>query len=693
MTYSRMYRFALGAILFSSSLSAMQLAQALAITNVTASDQGNQNSEVRIVFDGTPIDPKAYQVGQTPKLILDFPKTDVKVTAAQLAKVRTNQLNRVAVVSQNQQSRLSLDLKSNAQFSSRIEGTTYILSVTPTTAVAAVSAEKQTNNNVVPPPQSQVQSQTKQVQPSAKQVQGVANIGFQRSEKGDGQIVIDLLDGQTPIDIQQRNNYVVVRLIGNKIPTHLIQRMDVNDFATPVSTVDSFNNGANGMIEIKNTGNFDYKAYQTEKKLTINVARKETASNSTPTEPKYTGRKLSLDFQDIEIRRVLQVLSDFSGVNIVAADNVQGNITLRLKDVPSDQALELILKAKNLSKKQIGQVVWVMPTADMIKADEEDAKLKNQQNKATPLQTEFIQLNYIKVKDLEDIFDLKNKGQDRKENNSLLTPRGSAVLDPRTNTIVLTDTAEKIQEVRKLFKQLDTAVKQVMVEARIVRTETNFSRELGVNWSLSQQTSTSGWDNGKITRSISAGVDLGTTTNYGSLSLGLLRLGSNMLDLKLAASQSDGQSEILSTPKVMTGDNQEALIRSGQKVPYATTSGNNGTTITFQDAVLELKVTPSITPDGKIQMKLNISKDSLGVLTTAGYAIDTNELKTNVLVSDGETVVLGGLYENTSLNQTNKVPLLGDLPAIGHLFKNNTKSDTKRELLIFITPRIINDTF
>lgn len=693
MTYSRMYRFALGAILFSSSLSAMQLAQALAITNVTASDQGNQNSEVRIVFDGTPIDPKAYQVGQTPKLILDFPKTDVKVIAAQLAKVRTNQLNRIAVVSQNQQSRLSLDLKSNAQFSSRIEGTTYILSVTPTTPVAAVSAEKQTNNNVVPPPQSQVQSQTKQVQPSAKQAQGVANIGFQRSEKGDGQIVIDLLDGQTPIDIQQRNNYVVVRLIGNKIPTHLIQRMDVNDFATPVSTVDSFNNGANGMIEIKNTGNFDYKAYQTEKKLTINVARKETASNSTPTEPKYTGRKLSLDFQDIEIRRVLQVLSDFSGVNIVAADNVQGNITLRLKDVPSDQALELILKAKNLSKKQIGQVVWVMPTADMIKADEEDAKLKNQQNKATPLQTEFIQLNYIKVKDLEDIFDLKNKGQDRKENNSLLTPRGSAVLDPRTNTIVLTDTAEKIQEVRKLFKQLDTAVKQVMVEARIVRTETNFSRELGVNWSLSQQTSTSGWDNGKITRSISAGVDLGTTTNYGSLSLGLLRLGSNMLDLKLAASQSDGQSEILSTPKVMTGDNQEALIRSGQKVPYATTSGNNGTTITFQDAVLELKVTPSITPDGKIQMKLNISKDSLGVLTTAGYAIDTNELKTNVLVSDGETVVLGGLYENTSLNQTNKVPLLGDLPAIGHLFKNNTKSDTKRELLIFITPRIINDTF
>ncbi|MBF7688708.1 type IV pilus secretin PilQ [Acinetobacter rathckeae] len=684
MTYSRVCRLVLGAVLFSSSLSAMQLAQALAITSVTANDQGNQNSEVRIVFDGKPVDPKAYQIGQMPKLILDFPKTEMKVTAAQLAKIHTSQLERVALLSQNQQSRLSLDLKENAQFSSRIEGSTYILSVTPKSPNVSVSTsvEKQPTNTVQQP------------QASAKQLtQGVANIGFQRSEKGDGQIVIDLLDGHTPVDIQQRSNYVVIRLIGNKIPTHLIQRMDVNDFATPVSTIDSFNDGANGIIEIKNVGAFDYKAYQTEKKLTINVARKDSTENKSLNESKYTGRKLSLDFQDIEVRRVLQVLSDFSGVNIIAADSVQGNITLRLKDVPSDQALDLILKAKNLSKKQIGEVIWVMPTMDMIKADEEEAKLKAQQRKDVALQTEFIQLNYIKVKQLEDIFDLKNKGQDRKENNPLLTPRGSAVLDPRTNTIVLTDTPEKIQEVRKLFKQLDTAVKQVMVEARIVRTETNFSKDLGVNWSLSQQTSTSGWDNGKITRSISAGVDLGTTTNYGSLSLGLLRLGSNMLDLKLAASQSDGQSEILSTPKVMTGDNQEATIRSGQKVPYATTSGNNGTTITFQDAVLELKVTPSITPDGKIQMQLNISKDSLGVLTTAGYAIDTNELKTNVLVADGETVVLGGLYENTSINQTNKVPLLGDLPGVGHLFKNNTKSDIKRELLIFITPRIVNDTF
>ncbi|SDB81581.1 type IV pilus secretin PilQ [Acinetobacter boissieri] len=679
MKYSRMYRLLMGVILFSSSLSAVQLAQALAITSVTATDQGNQNSEVRIVFDGAPIDPKAYQVGQTPKLILDFPKTELKVTAAQLAKLHTNQLDRVELLSQNQQSRLSLDLKSNAQFSSRIEGSTYILSVTP----------KGSSTPITTPMQATTPTQTL----AKRLAQGVANIGFQRSEKGDGQIVIDLLDGHTPIDIQQRSNYVVIRLIGNKIPTHLVQRMDVNDFATPVSTVDSFNDGANGIIEIKNTGNFDYKAYQAEKKLTINVARKDNTVDKSLNEPKYTGRKLSLDFQDIEIRRVLQVLSDFSGVNIIAADNVQGNITLRLKDVPSDQALDLILKAKNLSKKQIGQVVWVMPTVDMIKADEDEAKLKSQQSRDVQLQTEFIQLNYIKVKDLEEIFDLKNKGQDRKENNPLLTPRGSAVLDPRTNTIVLTDTPEKIKEVRKLFKQLDTAVRQVMVEARIVRTETNFSKELGVNWSLSQQTSTSGWDNGKITRSISAGVDLGTTTNYGSLSLGLLRLGSNMLDLKLAASQSDGQSEILSTPKVMTGDNQEATIRSGQKIPFATTSGNNGTTVTFQDAVLELKVTPGITPDGKIQMKLNISKDSLGVLTTAGYAIDTNELKTNVLVSDGETVVLGGLYENTSINQTNKVPLLGDLPGVGHLFKNNTKSDTKRELLIFITPRIINDTF
>lgn len=672
MMYSKMYRLVLGTALFTSSVCAMQLAQALAITSVSAQDKNEQTTEVRVVFDGVPVEPKAYQVGQSSKLILDFAKTESKVSPDQLSKIYAKQLERIGLVAENQGSRLTLNLKSAANFSSRIEGNSYILSAAALANQTPVAQESK---------------------PKEKASQGIANIGFQRSEKGEGQVVIDLLDGNMPVDIQQRSNYVVIRLIGNKVPTHLIQRMDVNDFATPVSSIYSFNDGANGVIEIKNTGDFDFKAYQAEKKLTINVARKDEAVTNPLNAPSYTGRKLSLDFQDIEVRRVLQVLSDFSGINIITADNVQGNITLRLKDVPSDQALDLILKSKNLSKKQMGQVIWVMPTVDMIKADEEETKLREQNSKAVPLQTDYIQLNYTKVKDVEDLFNIKNGVQEKKEGMTLMSPRGTAVFDPRTNTIVLNDTAEKIEEIKKLFKRLDTAVKQVMVEARIVRTETNFSRELGVNWSLSQQTSTAGWDNGKITRSIAAGVDLGTTTNYGSLSLGLLRLGSNMLDLKLAASQSDGQSEILSTPKVMTGDKQEAVIRSGQRVPYSTSNGNNGTTTTFQDAVLELKVVPSITPDGKIQMQLSISKDAIGILTSAGYAIDTNTLKTNVLVTDGETVVLGGLYENFNSQGVNKVPLLGDLPAVGNLFRNKTQSDTKRELLIFITPRIINDTF
>ena len=305
----------------------------------------------------------------------------------------------------------------------------------------------------------------------------------------------------------------------------------------------------------------------------------------------------------------------------------------------------------------------------------------------------FIRMQDVK-KMIEDMDSKKGStsNSDDQGMRSLLSSRGSMIVDNRTNTVIINDTAEKVQQLKSILKQLDFPVKQVMVEARIVRASTDFTNELGVSWSLTKPTSTSSWSNGTYTNSGSLSVDLGATTSYGSLSLGLLRLGSSILDLQLAASQSDGQSEILSTPKVMTGDKQEATIRSGIKIPYQTTSANSGTTTTFQDAVLELKVVPSITPDGKVQMKLDISKDTLGTLTDAGYAIDTNKLQTNVLVSDGETVVLGGLYEDESTATIKKVPLLGDIPVVGTLFKNTSKTVTKRELLIFITPRIVDET-
>lgn len=678
----------------------MQAAQAgVAVTNVVPM-QLNQGTEVRVMFNGLPPQPKAYQVQQASQLILDFPDTANSTTQSQIP-FSNDQVSALNLSSDNGRTRLNVDLKQNSKFSTRVEGNTYILKIVPASQV----------NDVKP------------VSTVASAVQGVSNISFQRNDKGAGQIIIDLSDPKTPVDVQQRNNKIIARFAGNKIPMYLARRLNVNDFATPVSVVDSYNDGNNGIVEIQANNSFDYMAYQAENKLTINVSKKVDPSQRATQAPKYTGKKISLDFQDIEIRRVLQLLADFSGENIVVADNVQGSITLHLKDVPADQALALILQTKNLDQRRTGNVIWIAATADMIKYDEEQAKLYSQSIKLAPLQTEYIQLNYAKASDIQKLISATKKsgntdGREPTDGNdngggSLLSPRGTISVDDRTNTIIVNDTANKISQIQDLLKQLDIPVKQVMVEARIVRASTDFSKSIGVKWGYRGRSSSV--TNGTDTRStgsligssianvenIYAGrpvsnnlsVDLGSTiANSSSIAFGILNTADSLLSLELSALQTDGLGEVLSTPKVMTGDKQEAVIKSGAKIPYSTTSANNGTTTTFQDAVLELKVTPSITPDGKVQMKLNISKDTLGLLTAAGYAIDTNTLQTNVLVNNGETVVLGGLYENTTSNSVNKVPLLGDIPGLGNLFKNRTRSEQKRELLIFITPRIVNDT-
>ncbi|MCF9033525.1 type IV pilus secretin PilQ family protein [Acinetobacter nectaris] len=691
-------------LLSAAAVAVMQTAQAsVAVIGIVPVQVANQGTEIRIMFNGLPPQPKAYQVQQSSQLILDFPET-TNTTAQSQIPFSNEQISALNVSSDNARTRLSLDLKQNSKFSTRVEGNTYILRVLPTTS-----------------PVQQV-STPQAVLPYA--AQGISNIGFQRNDKGDGQIIIDLSNPKIPVDIQQRNNKIIARFTGNKIPMYLARRLNVNDFATPVSIVDSFNDGNNGVIEIQASDSFDYMAYQADNKLTINVSKKLDSTQRAMQATKYSGKKISLDFQDIEVRKVLQLLADFSNENLVAADSVQGNITLHLKDVPVDQALALILQTKNLDQRRTGNVIWIAPTSDMIKRDEEQAKLYAQSIKLAPLQTEYVQLNYAKASDIQKLISATKKssgeskdplsGSDDNSGGSLLSPRGTISVDDRTNTIIINDTATKITQIQQLLKQLDIPVKQVMVEARIVRASTDFSKSIGVKWgyfgrngAVTNGTSTRSTgtlvgssisnvntlrNESKVTNNLN--VDLGSTlSNSPSIAFGLLNTADTLLSLELSALQSDGLGEVLSTPKVMTGDKQEAIIKSGAKIPYATTSANNGTTTTFQDAVLELKVTPSITPDGKVQMKLNISKDTLGLLTDAGYAIDTNTLQTNVLVNNGETVVLGGLYENSTSNNVSKVPLLGDIPGLGNLFKNRTRTEQKRELLIFITPRIVNDTF
>lgn len=581
------------------------------------------------------------------------------------------------MTSDAQRSRLTVNLVDAGAFTTRVEGNTFILkinSANPTVATPVAAARSE---------------------------QGISNIGFQRGSDGEGQVVIDLKGSTTPVDVKQQGSKIVVRVLGNKIPAHLSRRLNVNDFATPVSTIDAQNDGSNGLITIQSNGSFEYMAYQAEDKLTISLKRPE---DKNPMKSKassaYTGKKISLDFQDIEVRRVLQLLADFTGINMVASDTVQGNITLRLEDVPWDQALDIIMKTKNLDKRRNGNVIWIAPVAELIKSEEDEAKAIAQSIKLAPIQTDYIQLSYAKAADvlklLEDSRDAKGSvsnrtaGSDSLALESLLSSRGSVVSDSRTNTLIVNDTSQNIDKIRKMIDLLDVAVKQVMVEARIVTASTDFSRELGIKWSAQKLGNSPVWG-GDFQPSFDLGVDLATNT-AGTFNFGLLKISDYMLNLELTALQADGHGEVLSAPKVLTGDKQKAYILRGTEIPYQTYSATEGLKTEFRAAYLKLEVTPSITPDGKVQMALLVEKDSIGTITSDGIAIDTSELQTNVLVDDGETVVLGGIFDDVKRNDYQKVPFLADLPVVGNLFKNNVKTTMQTELLIFVTPRIVNDS-
>ncbi|MDM1261632.1 MULTISPECIES: type IV pilus secretin PilQ [Acinetobacter] len=701
-------QFSMGAV----AMAVMQVANAqVSITNIVPMQIPGQGTEIRVMFNGLPPQPAAYQLEQPSRLVLDFDKAQQTLKQASIP-VATREASSVDVSSDAQRARLTVNLAEAGAFTTRVEGNTFILKINSTQAAVTPVTVQQT-------------------------AQGVSNIGFQRGAEGEGQVVIDLAGSNTPVDVQQQGSKIIVRTLGNKIPAHLARRLNVNDFATPVSTIDAQNDGGNGVITIQSAGSYEYMAYQAENKLTISLKR---PVDKNPFKPRaaqsYTGKKISLDFQDIEVRRVLQLLADFTGINMVAADTVQGNITLRLKDVPWDQALDIILKTKNLDKRRNGNVIWIAPVAELIKAEEEEAKAIAQSVKLAPLQTEYIQLNYAKAADIEKLItDGKNASNSRGGTNSgsgadplgdsvgsLLSPRGTVSVDPRTNTLIINDTAQKIDQIRGMIDLLDVSVKQVMIEARIVSATTDFTKEMGVKWGILSQgitnnnhllvggsdttlwnlrepekdDDTGGWKY-EIERPQNLNVDLGVTSAGASrIAFGLISLSDFMLDLELSALQADGYGEVISTPKVLTADKQQAKVASGTQIPYQSAEGggvNAVSTTEFIDATLSLDVTPSITPDGKVQMSLNITSDSPGAPTPTGQlTINKNSINTNVLVDNGETVVLGGIFEQQTANQQTKVPFLGDIPYLGRLFRKDIKSDNKRELLIFVTPRIVNDS-
>lgn len=706
-TMNRAFRqFSMGAV----AIAIMQVASAqVSMTNIVPMSLADQGTEIRVMFNGLPPQPQAYQLEQPSRLILDFDKTQQGLKQTSIP-VSTNEAASIDIAADDQRSRLVVNLKEAGAFTTRVEGNTFVLKIN-----AAQPVNNSKNAAVARQPQ-----------------QGVSNIGFQRGAQGEGLVVVDLLGSNTPVDVQQQGSKVVIRTMGNKIPTHLARRLNTNDFATPVASVDAYNDKGNGVITIQSAGSYEYMAYQAENKLTISLKRPDDKSPAKAKSQVYTGNKISLDFQDIEVRRVLQLLADFTSINMVAADTVQGNITLRLKDVPWDQALDIVLKTKNLDKRRNGNVIWIAPVSELIKSEEEEAKAIAQSIKLAPIQTEYIKLSYAKAADvlklIEESRDSKGAMLNRTSSSdplaleSLLSSRGSAVADTRTNTLIVNDTALNIDKVRKLIDLLDVSVKQVMIEARIVSASTDFTKEMGVKWGILSQGITSNndvlvggsdttlWNLRKPTKDSDTGgwkyeierpdnlnVDLGAVTPGASrIAFGLISLSDFMLDLELSAVQADGYGEVISTPKVMTADKQAAKIESGTQIPYSSSTGSGANAVPkteFINATLSLDVTPSITPEGKVMMKLNITKDSPSTPTPTGQlTINKNSIDTNVLVDNGETVVLGGIFEQENLTNQTKVPFLGDLPYIGQLFRRDLKTDKKRELLIFVTPRIVNDT-
>ena len=695
-------QFSMGAV----AIAVMQAASAqVSMTNVVPMQIPGQGTEIRVMFNGLPPQPQAYQLESPSRLILDFNEAQQNLKQSSIP-VATAEASSVDVSSDAQRSRLTVNLANAGAFTTRVEGNTFILKINSATPVA-----------IAQPVQQQV-------------VQGITNIGFQRGAQGEGLVVIDLAGQNTPVDVQQQGTKVIVRTLGSKIPAHLTRRLNVNDFATPVSTVDAVNQNGSGMITIQSAESYEYMAFQTDNKLTISLKRPEVKGPLRPKSVAYTGKKISLDFQDIEVRRVLQLLADFTDINMVAADSVQGNITLRLKEVPWDQALDIVLKTKNLDKRRNGNVIWIAPVAELIKAEEEEAKALKQSVALAPIQTEYMQLSYAKAADIEKLI-TQNKSasgsgssngtSNNDDRESLLSSRGSISIDARTNTIIVNDTQPFIDKIRNMVDLLDVQVKQVMVEARIVRATTDFTKEMGVKWGILSQgitnnnhllvggSDTTLWDlrdpqesdlggfTYDIQRPDNLNVDLGVTSQGASrIAFGLISLSDFMLDLELSALQADGYGEVISTPKVLTADKQKATVASGSQIPYQSSEGggaNAVSTTEFIDATLSLDVTPSITPDGKVQMELNITSDSPGNPTPTGQlTINKNQINTNVLVDNGETVVLGGIFEQETRNAQTKVPFLGDLPYLGRLFRKDVKSDNKRELLIFVTPRIVNDS-
>nr|WP_185749635.1 type IV pilus secretin PilQ [Pseudomonas luteola] len=683
------------AILLSGICPSLLLAADLKALNV-ASLPGDR-VELKLSFDQPVTAPKGYTIEQPARIALDLPGVNNKL-GVRNKELGSGNARSVTVVEAGDRTRLIVNLTALAPYSTRVQGNDLFVVIggdqAARTTSASVPAPSLPRSGAAQAP-APATNPAGRVFSSVPRLAGKAirNIDFKRGDDGEGNVIIDLSETGISPDIQERGGKIRLNFGKTQLPDALRVRLDVKDFATPVQFVNASSQAGDTVITIEPTGVYDYLAYQTDNKLTISVKpltakEKEQRAAERFT---YTGEKLSLNFQDIDVRSVLQLIADFTGLNLVASDTVQGNITLRLQNVPWDQALDLVLKTKGLDKRQIGNVLLIAPADEIAARERQELESQKQIQELAPLRRELIQVNYAKAADMAKLFQSVTKA------DAGQSERGSITVDDRTNSIIAYQTQDRLDELRRIVSQLDIPVRQVMIEARIVEANVNYNKQLGVNWSGSRSGNgnftISGGASSSTTGTSSPFVDLGVGSATSGIGIGFLT-GSTTLDLQLSAMEATGNGEIVSQPKVVTSDKETAKILRGTEIPYQEASSSGATSTSFKEAALSLEVTPQITPDNRIIMEVKVNKDAPDYqnrLDNGAPPISKNEVNAKVLVADGETIVIGGVFSNTQSKSTSKVPLLGDVPYVGRLFRRDSVTDEKVELLVFLTPRIMNN--
>jgi len=656
--------------------------------------------ELKLTFDGPIPVPHGYTTEQPARIALDLPGVTSQL-ATKTRALGVGNARSVVVVEAKDRTRVIINMTTLAPYSSRVDGNNLFV-VVGQGAASAQSAQPTTAKGtaqVSVPATAPAKSHSAPAKPYAAVGKAIKNIDFQRGELGEGNVVIELTDPGIAPDIQEQGGKIRVDFAKTQLPDPLRVRLDVKDFATPVQFVTASAAGDKASISIEPTGAFDYSAYQTDNKLTISVRplTNDDVDRRNLDKLVYTGEKLSLNFQDIDVRSVLQLIADFTNLNLVASDTVQGGITLRLQNVPWDQALDLVLKTKGLDKRKIGNVLLVAPADEIAARERQELESMKQIAELAPLRRELLQVNYAKAADIAKLFQSVTSAEAKTEE------RGSITVDERTNNIIAYQTQDRLDELRRIVSQLDIPVRQVMIEARIVEANVGYDKALGVQWGGS--TNASG--NSKVTVGGTGLVTTatGTTANLNSTyvdlgaanatsGIGISFLTNNtLLDLQLSAMEKTGNGEVVSQPKVVTSDKETAKILKGTEVPYQEASSSGATSVAFKEAALSLEVTPQITPDNRIIMEVKVTKDEPDYANALNGVppIKKNQVNAKVLVADGETIVIGGVFSNTQSKTVEKVPFLGDVPYVGRLFRRDVVSEAKSELLVFLTPRIMNN--